>query len=141
MNGQYRDIVVFTTLYLFFSLPPFLVFNQSVLAEIRTRLAPLDVVVVAVAGTAGLDFLPALVLARDSNDRYNRFLAAPTDLLSVLVALSFLFAATAWWAVPELAVRTTASPELRLVLAAIILCHVPMVLFLSLMTIVGYQSN
>ena len=137
MSRQIKDIVVFTTLYLFLSLPPFLLVNQAVVSTVRRRLAPLDIVAVAVAGTAGLVVLTALVLASEGVSRYNRFLAAPTDLLSLLVALSFLFAATAWWLVPELLVRSEMDLAFDLLLIAVLFCQLPMILFLSLLTAVG----
>lgn len=137
MSGQYRDIVVFTALYLFFSLPPFLFFNRTVLSGIRDRVAPVDVVVVAAIGTAALVVLAALVLAQEGVTRYNRFLAAPTDLLSVLVALSFLFAATAWWLVPELFFRYEVGLAFDLLLVVVLFCQLPMIVFLSLLTAIG----
>lgn len=137
MTRQIKDIVVFTTLYLFLSLPPFLLFNQAVLSGIRDRLAPIDVVAVAIAGTGGLIVLTALMLANEGVSRYNQFLAAPTDLLSVLVALSFLFAATAWWLVPELVFRFEVGLEFDLLLILVLFCQLPMVLFLSLLTAIG----
>lgn len=137
MRRQITDVVVFTTLYLFLSLPPFLLVNQAVLSGVRRRLAPVDVVAVAVAGTVGLVVLTALVLAREGVSRYNRFLAAPTDLLSVLVALSFLFAATAWWLVPELLFRFEVGLSFDLLLIVVLFCQLPMILFLSLLTAIG----
>jgi hypothetical protein len=136
MGSQYRDILVFTTLYLFLSLPPFLLFNRAVLSDIRTRLA-FDIVAVAVAGTVALVVLTALVLASEGVSRYNQFLAAPTDLLSVLVALSFLLAATAWWTVPELLFRVDISLAFDLLIILVLFCQLPMIIFLSLLTAIG----
>jgi hypothetical protein len=127
---------VFTTLYLFLSLPPFLLFNQAVLSDIRTRLA-FDIVAVAVAGTVALVVLSGLVLASEGVSRYNRFLAAPTDLLSVMVALSFLLAAAAWWAVPELLFRFDVSLAFDLLIILVLSCQLPMIVFLSLLTAIG----
>ncbi|MXR50567.1 hypothetical protein GRX03_02950 [Halovenus sp. WSH3] len=137
MNRQYGDIVVFTTLYLFFSLPPFLVFNRGVLSEIRARLAPIDVVAVAVLGTVALVVLTGLVVAREGVNRYNQFLTAPTDVPSAVVALSFLLAATAWWLVPEVVFRFEMGLSFDLLLVAVLFCQIPMLLFLSLLTAVG----
>jgi len=81
--------------------------------------------------------LAALVLASEGVSRYNRFLAAPTDLLSVLVALSFLLAATAWWLVPELFFRFEVGLSFDSLLTVVIFCQLPMVLFLSLLTVIG----
>ena len=69
--------------------------------------------------------------------RYTDFFFAVTDVYSVVVDLSFVLAAISWWLVPEVAVSLVAGLELRVVLAAIIICQVPMVLFLSLMTVIG----
>jgi hypothetical protein len=128
---------VFTTAYLFLSLPPFLLFNQTVLSAVRDRLAPVDVVVVAVAGTGGLIVLTALVLAKEGVSRYNEFLVGPTDLLSIFVGASFLFAATSWWAVPELLFRFGVSLSFDLLIVLVLFCHLPMILFLSLLTAIG----
>lgn len=137
MSRQITDIVVFTTLYLFLSLPPFLLVNQAVLSEVRERVAPVDVVAVAVAGTAGLLVLTALVLASEGISRYNQFLAAPTDLLSVCVTLSFLFAAVSWWLVPELLFWAEPGLSFDLLVIAVLFCQIPMILFLSLLTAIG----
>lgn len=131
---QVKDIVVFTTLYLFLSLPPFLLVNRAVISGIRERLAPVDVVAIAVAGTGGLVVLTGLLLASEGISRYNRFLAAPTDFLSVLVAFAFLFAATAWWLIPELLFRFEAGLSFDLLLTVVLFSQIPMVLFLSLLT-------
>ncbi len=137
MSRQYRDIVVFTTLYLFLSLVPFLALNQAVLSAVRDRLGTVDVVLVAVVGTAGLVVLTALVLASEGVSRYNQFLAAPTDLLSILVALSFLFASTAWWLVPEALFRFGPDLSFDILLIVLLFCQLPMILFLSLLTAIG----
>jgi len=130
-----RDITVFVTLYLLLSLPPFLYLNRDLSAGV------VNVALLATIGTTGLVVVASLFFISEGVERYTGFLFAVTDVFSVVVDLAFVLAAVSWWAVPELAVRTTASPELRLVLAAIIVCHVPMVLFLSLMTIIGYQTR
>ncbi|MFW5974070.1 MAG: hypothetical protein ACOCPZ_01655 [Natrialbaceae archaeon] len=137
MSRQYGDIVVFVTLYLLLSLPPFLFLNQAALDVVRSRIAPVDVVTVAVAGTGLFVVLSGLFLADVGVDRYNQFLFAPTDLLSVLVALSFVLAAVAWWLVPELAFEYTSNPSFDLLVFGVIVCQLPMVLFLSLLTVVG----
>lgn len=137
MSRQYRDIVVFTTLYLLLSLVPFLALNQTVISAVRDRLGSVDVVAVAVVGTAGLVVLTALVVASEGVSRYNQFLAAPTDLLSVLVALSFLLAASAWWLVPELLFRYGPDLSFDVLVVVPLLCQLPMILFLSLLTALG----
>ena len=137
MGRGYRDVVVFVALYLLVSLPPFLVFNRDVLGTLRARIAPLDVVTVAIAGTALVAVLSALILADEGVDRYNRFLFAPTDVLSVLVSLSFLGAAASWWLVPELSFRLEWGLPLDLLLITILSCQTPMLLFLSLLTAIS----
>lgn len=137
MSRQYRDIVVFATLYLLLSLVPFLALNQSIVSGVRDRLGTVDVVLVAVIGTGGLVVVTALVLASEGVSRYNQFLAAPTDILSVLVALSFLFAATAWWLVPELSFRFGPDLAFDILLIVLLFCQLPMILFLSLLTAIG----
>jgi len=130
-----RDITVFVTLYLLLSLPPFLYLNRDLSAGV------VNVALLATMGTTALVVVASLFFISEGVERYTGFLFAVTDVFSVVVDLAFVLAAVSWWAVPELAVRTMESPELRLVLAAIIVCHVPMVLFLSLMTIIGYQTR
>lgn len=136
-DEAFRDVVIFGTAYLLLSLVPFLLLNREVLDEVRDRLAGLDVVLLGVIGTAALVVVSALVLFREGIDRYNQFLFAPTDFLSVLVELAFLLAAVSWWTVPELLFRTNWELSLDIVLLAVLLCQLPMVLFLSLMTVAG----
>lgn len=136
MSRQYRDVVLFATLYILLSLPPFLLLNQEIIEAIRERVA-LDVVTVAVAGTGLFVLISALFLADEGVDRYNQFLFAPTDLLSVLVGLSFAFAAVSWWLVPELVFRFEYELTLDLLLVVVLFCQLPMLLFLSLLTAIG----
>jgi hypothetical protein len=77
-------------------------------------------------------------LARTGVTRYVEFLQSPTDLVSVLVELAFLAATTSWWVVPV--VDGVAEPGLstRALLAVIVALHVPLVLFLSLLTAAEY---
>jgi hypothetical protein len=137
MGREYRDVVVFVALYLLVSLPPFLFFNRDVIGALRERVAPLDVVTVAVAGTGFVLVLAALILADEGIDRYNGFLFAPTDALSVLVGLSFLVAAASWWLVPELSFRLEWGLPLDLLLVVVLSCQTPMIVFLSLLTAIG----
>lgn len=137
MGQQYKDVVLFITLYLVLSLVPFLVFNQSVLGDIRDRVAPLDVVTIGIVGTGLFVLISALFLMEEGIDRYNQFLFAPTDLLSVLVALSFLAASISWWVVPEIAFRMGPTVSFDLLIVAVLSCQLPMILFLSLLTAVG----
>jgi hypothetical protein len=139
MGGDeaYRDVVIFGTAYLLLSLVPFLLLNREILDEVRDRLAALDVVILAASGTAVFVVISGLILAHEGIDRYNQFLLAPTDLLSVLVELAFLLAAVSWWAVPELLFRTGWVISLDIVLVGVLLCQLPMVVFLSLLTVIG----
>ncbi|WP_324662056.1 hypothetical protein [Haloarcula sediminis] len=126
-----KDITTFVSLYLLLSLPPFLYLNRG-LSAVVTNLA-----LVATAGTVLLVLTAALFFASDGVRRYTEFFFAVTDVYSVIVDLAFVFAAVSWWTVPELATRFQWGAELRYVLTAIIVCHVPMVLFLSLLTVMG----
>ena len=126
-----RDITTFVSLYLLLSLPPFLYLNRG-LSTLVTNIALL-----ATVGTVGLVVVTSLFFVSDGVERYTDFFFAVTDVYSVVVDLSFVLGATSWWLVPELATRFEVGAQLRYVLAAIIICHVPMVLFLSLLTIMG----
>jgi len=126
-----RDVTVFVSLYLVLSLPPFLLFNRDLSAEV------VNLATLAAVGTAGLAVVAVLFLASEGVDRYVRFLSVPTDPLSVVVDAAFVLAAVSWWLVPELAFYVDAGPELGVLLGVILICHIPLVLFLSLMTVVG----
>ncbi|MDS0281757.1 hypothetical protein [Haloarcula onubensis] len=130
-----RDITTFVSLYLLLSLPPFLYLNRDLSAEVAT------IALVAVVGTVALVLVTGLFFVSDGVERYTDFFFAVTDVYSVVVDLSFVLAAVSWWLVPELALATLPDPELRVVLAAIVICQVPMVLFLSLMTLIGRVQN
>jgi len=123
--------MTFVSLYLLLSLPPFLYLNRG-LSTLVTNIALL-----ATVGTVGLVVVTSLFFVSDGVERYTDFFFAVTDVYSVVVDLSFVLGATSWWLVPELATRFEVGAQLRYVLAAIIICHVPMVLFLSLLTIMG----
>lgn len=131
-----NDVVIFLTVYLVFSLVPFLALNREILSEIQV-LVSRDVVIVAVAGTGLFIVVSGLALAREGVERYNDFLAAPTDTLSLLVAFSFFLAALSWWLIPEVAFYFEWGVGLDVLLSIILACHVPMIIFLSLMTAVG----
>lgn len=126
-----RDITVFVSLYLLLSLPPFLYLNRDLSVLVS------DIAVLAAVGTTALVVVTGLFVASDGVERYTQFLFAVTDVYSVVVDLSFVVAAVSWWAVPELAAEVRPNPQLRYVLIAVIVCHVPMILFLSLMTVIG----
>lgn len=130
-NQPVRDVIVFVTVYLVLSLLPFLVLNPDLSTGVRRTAT------IAALGTALLVFVAGLFLASEGVDRFVQFLRAPTDLLSVVVIVSYLGAAVSWWAVPEVGYYLDVALTIDTVLGAIIVCHVPMVLFLSLMTAIG----
>lgn len=136
-SRKYRDVVLFVTLYILLSFPAFLYFNQEIVEEVRERIAPLDIVTVAIAGTAVFVLISVLLLAEEGVDRYNQFLFAPTDVLSVLIELFFVLAAVSWWIIPEMSKRLGWGLGLDTLLLLILVCQLPMVLFLSLMTAIG----
>lgn len=137
LGGQHvRDVTLFVTLYLVLSLLPFVALNREVLADISDSVLA-NPVTIAVGGTLLFIIISGLFLASEGVDRYNQFLFAPTDALSVLVELSFVLAAISWWLIPELSFRLEWGLEFDMLLVAIIAFQLPMVLFLSLMTAVG----
>lgn len=131
-----KDYVIFLTLYLLLSLIPFLAINREHLGDMRVWVAR-DVVTVAIIGVTVLLVLTALWLADEGVDRYTYFLFTPTDVLSVIIELAFVVAAISWWVVPELVTRYDWGLTVGEILVVIIVCHVPMVIFLSLMTALG----
>ncbi|PSP61888.1 hypothetical protein BRC76_05380 [Halobacteriales archaeon QH_8_67_36] len=130
-----RDVTVFVSLYLVLSLPPFLSLNRN-LSSVVT-----DIALLAAVGTLALVLITVLFFVSEGVERYTNFFFAVTDIYSIVVDLSFVLAATSWWLVPEVAVSTGLTTELRVVLVAIIVCQVPMVLFLSLMTVIGQAQE
>ena len=130
-----RDVTVFVSLYLVLSLPPFLSLNRN-LSSVVT-----DIALLAAVGTLALVLVTVLFFVSEGVERYTNFFFAVTDVYSIVVDLSFVLAATSWWLVPEVAVSTGLTTELRVVLVAIIVCQVPMVLFLSLMTVIGQAQE
>jgi hypothetical protein len=130
-----RDVATFVSLYLVLSLPPFLLLNRDLSAGV------VNIALAATVGATALVVVTGLVVLSEGVERYTGFLFGVTDLYSVVVDLAFLLAAVSWWLVPELAVRLLSAPELRFVLAAVIVCQVPMVLFLSAMTVVGRAQS
>ena len=131
-----RDVVIFVTLYVLLSLVPFLVLNREVLDDVEV-VAEQDVVLLSTGGLVLLLAVSGLFLAREGVDRYNQFLFAPTDALSVLMELFFLLAAISWWLVPELVFYLEWDIPIEGLLAIIVACQLPMVMFLSLMTAIG----
>lgn len=130
-TSSVRDITTFVSLYLLLSLPPFLYLNQDLSALVS------NIALLATAGTVVLVIIASLFFVSEGVGRYTNFFVDVTDLYSVVVDLAFVLAAVSWWAVPEFATRFQWGAQLRYVLTAIIVCHVPMVLFLSLLTIMG----
>ena len=130
-TGSVRDITTFVSLYLLLSLPPFLYLNRDLSPFVS------NIAVLATAGPVVLVIIASLFFVSDGVGRYTNFFVAVTDLYSVVVDLAFVLAAVSWWAVPEVATRFQWGAQLRYVLTAIIICHVPMILFLSLLTIMG----
>lgn len=124
-------MTIFVSLYLVLSLPPFLLLNRDLSTDV------VNFALVATLGTTGLVIVTSLFLVSDGVGRYTHFFFSVTDVFSVVVDLSFALAAVSWWLVPEVAISYDWGAQLRYVLTAIIICHVPMVLFLSVMTIIG----
>lgn len=134
---EYRRLVLFVTLYVLFSLPPFLLLNWQIVMDIYERIAPLGVVAIGglVAGVGAL--LYVVTLADEGVERYVQFVVDPSDLSSVLVAWTFLWAAISWWAIPELLFQLDVDPTLNMLLVGILASQIPMVMFLSLLTAAG----
>ncbi len=133
---QYRTVLGFLFLYLILSWPPFLYLNRDVLDEVGNALSVTDpLTVVWVVGAVLV--LAGLFRAREGIERYNRFLSAPKNAVSVLVALSFVVAAVSWWAVPEAVFYFELDVTLNEALVLILVCQAPMLVFLSLMTVLG----
>ena len=133
----YRAYLTFVGLYLLLSLPPFLALNFEFVQQVYTRVVVPDLTVAV--GLVLLTFLIMymLTLADDGVDRYVEFLRAPTDVLSILIILSFLWAAMSWWAVPELVFFYDFDLTLTELLLPILVSQIPMLLFLSLLTAIG----
>jgi hypothetical protein len=126
-----RDVTIFVSLYLLLSLPPFLALNRE-LSPVVT-----DIAVLAVLGTGLIVVIAALFLAEEGVDRFTQFLLGPTDIPSIVVDAMFVLAAVSWWLVPEIAFYLGRGLELRILLVVVLICHLPAVLILSLMTAIG----
>jgi hypothetical protein len=126
-----RAVTVFVSLYLLLSLPPFLALNPDLSAVVA------DIATVAILGTALITVVATLFLAEEGVDRFTQFLLGPTDFPTVFVDGMFVLAAVSWWLVPEIAFYLGRGLELRILLVAVLVCHLPMVLILSLMTAIG----
>ena len=140
-DGRGKRILLFVSAYLLLALVPYLALNWDVVVEVLDRsFPPSPVAVTLVAGGAGV-ILAALVRASDGVDRYAQFLVAPTDWLSILVGLSFILAGSSWWAVPEIVLEWFGRIDLNVLYFLVFMAHVPMLLFLSLMTALGFAQR
>lgn len=136
MTDHIKDVIVFLASYLTLALIPFLILNREVLDDIEVFIAQ-DVLTVAVLGTGALIAIAGLFVGREGVQRYNNFLEAPTDLMSMFVTSMFVIAAFSWWLVPELAFYFEWSVGIEELIVMILIFHLPMILFLSLMTAIG----
>jgi hypothetical protein len=140
-DGRGRRILLFVSVYLLLAVVPYLALNWAIVVDVLDRsFPPSPVAIAVVAGTAAV-LLAALVRASEGVDRYARFLLAPTDWLSILVGISFLIAGASWWAVPELALSWFGRIDLSILYFLVFIAHTPMLLFLSLMTVVGLAQR
>lgn len=132
--GRYQAVLTFLLVYVMLAWPPFLYLNREVLSEVVETLLTVDslVAVWIISATA---ILAGLFRASEGVKRYNRFLAAPKNVVAVLVGLSFLLAATSWWLVPEAVFYFEVDVTLNQALVLILLCQAPMLVLLSLLTV------
>ena len=130
----FRTVFAFLFLYVVLSLPPFLYLNREVLDDVLDSLAvadPFTLVWLLVGGSV----LVGLLQAHEGVDRYNQFFTVPTGPFALVVTLSFVLAAVSWWLVPELFFTFELQVTLTQLLSLILACQIPMVVFLSFMTI------
>jgi hypothetical protein len=133
---EYRDVMLFLLLYLLLAWPPFLYLNREVLDEVLERLGQIEPLsVLWFVGAAVV--LYGLLRGQEGVDRYTQFISAPTDLVSMLVGASYLLAAISWWAIPELVFALDGDVTLNVMLLLVLACQLPMLLFLSLLTVLG----
>jgi len=140
-EGRGKRILLFVGLYLLLSLVPYLALNWDVVVEVLGDLYPPSPLVVGAIVVGAVVLLGAFVRASEGVDRYAQFLVAPTDWLSLLIGLSFVLAAFSWWAVPAIVLEQYGRVSLNLLYFLIFLAHVPMLLFLSLMTALGFAQS
>jgi len=126
-----RDVTVFVSLYLVLSMLPFLLLNRDLSPEVT------GVATFATLGTAALFAIAGLFLASEGVGRYRQFLLVPSDPLSVVVDAAFVLAPVSWWVAPEVAFYYEVGVDLGDLLGIVLVCHLPLVLFLSLMTAIG----
>jgi hypothetical protein len=136
----YRDVVLFVSLYLLLSVPAFFYINWRTVVGVVDRIYPPDVIGLTVLTVLSGLLLYGFLLADRGVNRFNQFLLVPSDVPSILVALSFLWAAISWWATPELLHTLGVELTLNLYLAVVVASQLPMILLLSLMTAVGRAS-
>jgi hypothetical protein len=140
-KGRGGRIVVFVSAYLMLSVPPYLALNWDVVLRVLGQSFPPSPFAVGAVAVAAVIILAALVRASEGVDRYAQFLLAPTDWLSILIGLAFILAGASWWAVPEIILEWFGRIELNVLYFLVFLAHVPMLLFLSLMTAVGFAQR
>lgn len=137
----YRDVVTFAFLYLLLSVPAFFYINWRTVVRVVNRVYPPDAIGLTVWAILSGLLVYGFFLADRGVNRFNQFLLVPSDVPSILVALSFVWAAVSWWATPELLLRLGAELTLNLYLAVVVASQLPMVLLLSLMTALGSVSD
>lgn len=138
--SQYRNVFLFLGAYLLLSWPLFLYLNREVLTGVLSRLALIDpMTLVFVLG--GFVILVGLLRAHEGVDRYTLFLSSPGSVVSFVMALSFVVAAVSWWALPEIVFHLELDVTLNQILLLILACQAPMLVFLSLMTVLSKAAS
>ena len=140
-NGRGKRLVLFVSAYLLLSVPPYLALNWDVVVAVLDRTFPPSPLVAATVLVSAAVIFATLLRASEGVDRYARFLLAPTDWLSILVGLSFVLAGASWWAVPEIVLEWFGRIDLNVLYFLVFMAHVPMLLFLSLMTALGLAQR
>ncbi|MEF8786014.1 MAG: hypothetical protein V5A45_08785 [Haloarculaceae archaeon] len=140
-KGRGTRIVVFVSCYLLLSVPPYLALNWGVVVDVLSRSFPPSPLAIGLIAVTALVILATLVRASEGVDRYAQFLLAPTDWLSILIGLAFILAGASWWAVPEIILEWFGRIDLNVLYFLVFLAHVPMLLFLSLMTAIGFAQQ
>lgn len=135
-TNRYRTVLGFLLVYVVLAWPPFLYLNRAVLGDVVDMLVTVDPFA-AVWVVSAVVIVGGLFRAAEGVQRYNRFLAAPKNAVAVLVAFSFLLAAMSWWAVPEAIFYVELDVTLNQALVLILLCQAPMLVLLSLLTVLG----
>lgn len=135
MAGPVRRIVVVVGAYLLVSFPPYLYLNWDAVAD-RSF-----VLLLAAGGTGLVLLLAGVFLLSDGLTRYGALLVGRTDPLTFVVKGTFVLAAASWWLVPEAVFYFDLQVGLPVVFTAITLAHLPVLLFLSLTTIIGESQR